>query len=103
MGYSGRDKSLMGAIEEAYLKEPKGRGVLFWCSYSENVRKEVDGLLKRVSGAGREAVLVVAGDFDEALKTVSAFACAAFHQCIQNFPISSDSRVLMKAEFHKRD
>jgi hypothetical protein len=79
MGYSGRDKSLMGAIEEAYLKEPKGRGVLFWCSYSENVRKEVDGLLKRVSGAGREAVLVVAGDFDEALKTVSAF-------CLRSVP-----------------
>jgi hypothetical protein len=73
MGYSGRDRSLMAAIEDAYLGEEKGRGILFWCSYSENISKEVDALLKKISAKGREAVLVVAGDFDESLNTLGAY------------------------------
>ncbi len=68
MGYSGRDESLMTAIEDAYLQEEKGKGILFWCSYSENVSAEVDSLLKKICARGREAILVVAGDFDDSLQ-----------------------------------
>ena len=73
MGYSGRDKSLMTAIEDAYLQEEKGRGILFWCSYSESVSKEVDLLLKKICAKGREAMLVVAGDFDDSLRSLGRY------------------------------
>ena len=73
MGYSGRDKSLMRAIEDAYLQEEKGRGILYWCSYSENVSQDVDSLLKRICAKGREAILVVAGDFDDSLRSLGSY------------------------------
>lgn len=73
MGYSGRDKSLMEALEDAYIKEPRGGGILFWCAYSNDISPEVESLLGKISAAGREVVLVETGDFDEALKHLGSY------------------------------
>ncbi len=83
MGYSGRDKSLMSALEDAYINEPKGGGILFWCAYSDDISFEVESLLRKISSAGREVALVVTGDFDEALKHLGSY-------CFRNsLPMSS--------------
>lgn len=73
MGYSGRDKSLMEALEDAYISEPKGGGILFWCAYSDDISPEVESLLRKISAVGREVVLVVTGDFDDALKHLGSY------------------------------
>ncbi|MDD4591286.1 MAG: SIR2 family protein, partial [Parabacteroides sp.] len=43
LGYSGRDKSLMDALENAFTK--KGAGRLYWCGYGDNAPEEVVDLL----------------------------------------------------------
>ena len=70
-GYSGRDCSLMTAIENAY--KDKGGGVLFWCSYDDEVSPVVENLLKKVSLFGRDAYLVVMGDFDDSMKATGLY------------------------------
>ncbi len=72
MGYSGRDRSLMDAIENAYLQEERGRGILYWCSHGDCVSEEVDRLLRKICATGRKAIQVVAGDFDGCLGTLAA-------------------------------
>lgn len=73
IGYSGRDKSLMSAIQEAFTK--KGTGRLYWCGYGDNVNVEVTELLLQVRAAGREAYYIATDGFDSTLihmsKTVS--------------------------------
>lgn len=70
-GYSGRDKSLMDALEAAFRE--KGGGSIFWCAYGQDVLPEVDELLKRISTYNRDAYLVVSGDFDESFKAMGRF------------------------------
>jgi SIR2-like domain len=43
IGYSGRDKSLMEALEAAFKND--GRGCLYWVSYSDKVSSEVERLI----------------------------------------------------------
>lgn len=43
IGYSGRDKSLMEALETAFKND--GRGCLYWVSYSDKVSSEVERLI----------------------------------------------------------
>ncbi len=71
-GYSGRDKLLMTAIENAYKE--KGGGVIYWCSYGKDVSPEVDSLLKNITSLKRDAYLVVMGDFDGSVKDMARYS-----------------------------
>lgn len=71
MGYSGRDSSVMSMLERAYTQEKNGGGKLYWCNRSENPPKEVKQLLSSISARGRDAKLVVAEDFDDALEMLA--------------------------------
>jgi NAD-dependent SIR2 family protein deacetylase len=65
IGYSGRDKSLMQALENAFTK--KGAGRLYWCGYGDNIKAEIYQLLNRIRNAGREAYYISADGFDKTL------------------------------------
>jgi hypothetical protein len=73
IGYSGRDKSLMSALNKAFTR--KGTGRLFWCGYGNNINTEVEELLIQIRNAGREAYYVSTDGFDKTLihLTKSAF------------------------------
>lgn len=69
VGYSGRDDSVMDALEEALESEgayPKG---LFWLHRGEHsALSRIRDLLTRAGDAGVEAALVDVENFDEALR-----------------------------------
>lgn len=62
MGYSGRDKSLMDAIKNAYA-EP-GAGRLYWCGYGNAIPVAVSNLLTEIRESGREAYYIPTDGFD---------------------------------------
>lgn len=65
LGYSGRDKSLMTSLKEAYSNS--GAGILFWCGYGNKVSKEVEELLLHIEENGRKAFYVSTDGFDNTL------------------------------------
>lgn len=71
LGYSGRDKSLMLALANAY--SVKGSGSLFWCSYKDEVSQDVKNLLTKVTENRREAYLIPADGFDETLLNIARY------------------------------
>ena len=65
IGYSGRDKSLMQALKDAFAKQGSGR--LYWCGYGENIGSEVLQLLSEIRESGREAYYVATDGFDNTI------------------------------------
>jgi hypothetical protein len=69
IGYSGRDKSLMGAIGKAYLS--KGGGRLYWRVYGQKAGDDAARLTDAVNASGRGAYYIPAGGFDNTLYSVA--------------------------------
>ena len=69
LGYSGRDKSLMNALNNAY--QSMGDGILFWCGYKNDMSHEVEILLKKINKKGREAYFVSTNGFDDTLSDLA--------------------------------
>ena len=69
IGYSGRDKSLMTAIKEAY-KQP-GAGRLYWCGYGANCPPAVEELLNAINSSGRYAFYIPTDGFDRTMLFIS--------------------------------
>ena len=62
-GYSGRDQSVMNALQEAYAKP--GTGTLFWCGFSNvDAPEHVAALICYARDHGREAYYVPTLGFD---------------------------------------
>lgn len=72
-GYSGRDKSLMNALRNAFTE--KGSGRLYWCGYGEDIPQNVKELLDTVKQSGRECFFVPTDGFDKTMISL-AKACA---------------------------
>ncbi|MGE9313386.1 SIR2 family protein [Niabella sp. CJ426] len=72
IGYSGRDKSLMNALKEAFTK--RGAGRLYWCGYGDNIISEVLELINQIRSSGREAYYVATDGFDNTLIHLSKSA-----------------------------
>mgnify|MGYP000997851768 FL=1 len=64
-GYSGRDTSIMDALEKGFGQE--GRGSLYWCGYGEDIPKSVATLLTSARKAGRTAHFVPTSGFDDVM------------------------------------
>lgn len=73
IGYSGRDKSLMKALRDAFIKPGAGR--LYWCGYGDTIADEVAQLITEVRNSGREAYFVPTDGFD---KTIIHLSKSAF-------------------------
>ncbi len=69
MGYSGRDKSLMNAIKEAYTKQ--GAGMLFWCGFGYNMNSDIEDLLKHLESNNRKGFYISTEGFDTTLIHIS--------------------------------
>lgn len=63
-GYSGRDKSIMEALDKAIVNQD-AEGKIFWCGFSDEPSEGVAELLARAHQAGREAFYVPGVGFDE--------------------------------------
>lgn len=72
IGYSGRDKSLMNALKEAYSQ--KGGGRLYWCGYGNHIDKNVRELIEIARNNGREAFFIDTDGFDKTLLNI-ALSC----------------------------
>lgn len=74
IGYSGRDKSLMEALEEAFQND--GRGSLYWLSYGDDITPEVKKLICSINThKSRKAYQVRSQkkDFDQVLGFLAKF------------------------------
>ncbi|MCD0474009.1 SIR2 family protein [Flavobacterium sp. EDS] len=72
IGYSGRDKSLMKSLNDAFTKQGAGR--LYWCGYGEKINKEIEELIRNVRTTGREAFYISTDGFDKTLIDLSKSA-----------------------------
>lgn len=72
IGYSGRDKSLMKSLNDAFTKQGTGR--LYWCGYGDKINKEVEELIRNVRTTGREAFYISTDGFDKTLIDLSKSA-----------------------------
>lgn len=68
IGYSGRDKSLMEALTEAFSHPGEGR--LYWCGYGSFINEDVKSLLVAARNAGRDAVFVETDGFDKTMISI---------------------------------
>lgn len=66
VGYSGRDRSLMLALHEAYTGDRAGR--LFWCGYGGRASVEVTELLESARSKGHEAFHIASQGFDDLIE-----------------------------------
>jgi len=89
IGYSGRDLSIMAALEEGYSQG--GTGTLYWCGYGDgDMPDRVRVLIEKSRAAGRGAYYVPAGGFDDLLLRV------ALH-CLEGEAVE-DARKLLSAQ-----
>ena len=89
VGYSGRDTSLMEALEESYRRP--GTGGLYWCGFGDgDIPKTVRRLLNVARANGRSAHYVQSGGFDDLMLRI------ALH-CLEGEAIE-EARQLMMAQ-----
>ncbi|GJM63267.1 SIR2 family protein [Persicobacter diffluens] len=100
LGYSGRDKSLMNALKDAFTC--KGAGRLYWCGFGDTPLPEVVELIEVISKSGREAFYISTDGFD---KTLIHLAKAGFEdnqdvsKMIQETLEVSENEEYFKTEF----
>jgi hypothetical protein len=69
-GYSGRDASLMAALEDSYSRS--GTGVLYWCGFGDgDIPQSVERLLNVARSHGRSAYYVQSGGFDDLMLRIA--------------------------------
>lgn len=77
LGYSGRDTSVMEALEKAYSRP--GPASLYWCGFGDEISDPVRRLLETARVAGRTAHFVPTVGFDDIL-TRLALHCLSGRQ-----------------------
>ena len=70
-GFSGKDKSIMEALNEAYSKTNGGR--LYWCGYESQPSSEILELLETARSANREAYYISSNGFDDLFMRLGKF------------------------------
>ncbi len=93
-GYSGRDKSVMEALLEAYKKPGPSR--LYWCGLTDHApSKEVSELLAVAEKSGREAFYVESDGFDDVMRRLAL-------NCLENEAATS-AREINETQTQKLD
>jgi len=69
IGYSGRDKSLMKALKDAYSQHGVGR--LYWCGYGADCPPSVEDLLNTIAANGRQGFYIPTDGFDKTMLLLS--------------------------------
>lgn len=78
IGYSGRDASLMKALENAYSHP--GPGALFWCGFGDEIAAPVKLLLEKARASKRTAYFVPTNGFDETLSRLALHCLKGMRQ-----------------------
>ncbi|MDY0279019.1 MAG: SIR2 family protein [Salinivirgaceae bacterium] len=65
LGYSGRDESVMEALERAYSQP--GTGAVYWCGFGDQISEPVRKLVETARSSGRTAYFVPTTGFDDTL------------------------------------
>lgn len=68
LGYSGRDKSLMSALKNAFSQP--GSGKLFWIGYGNYIPESVRDLIIEARNNKRDAFFVPSAGFDEVMLSI---------------------------------
>jgi hypothetical protein len=100
IGYSGRDKSLMDAILNAFSRQGAGR--LYWCGYGDQINKELFELIIKIRQSGREAYYVSTDGFDKTIIHLSKSAFegkVSIEKQIQEALEASQNEEYYKTEF----
>ena len=71
IGYSGRDKSLMKALKEAYSQPGAGR--LYWCGYGTTCAPNVEELLNIIVAHSRQGFYIPTDGFDKTMLLLSRY------------------------------
>lgn len=69
IGYSGRDKSLMNALKEAFSQPGSGR--LYWCGFGDNLNADVKELIDLARINNRVAYFISTDGFDKTILQLS--------------------------------
>jgi SIR2-like domain len=70
MGYSGRDRSIMDALDDAYSRP--GPGTLYWCGYGDGPPSEpVAKLIAIARATGRSAFYIPGAAFDDVMRRLA--------------------------------
>jgi hypothetical protein len=69
VGYSGRDKSLMSVLNQAYGE--RGSCRLFWCGLGEDIPEPVEALLANAGAVKRDAFYVPSEGFDDLISRLA--------------------------------
>lgn len=69
IGYSGRDKSIMNALQKVY--EQPGGGRLYWCGYGANYNPAVEALINTANSNGRTAYYIPTDGFDKTVLSIA--------------------------------
>lgn len=69
LGYSGRDNSVMDALERAYME--KGAGRIYWCGYGRDIPPKVQRFLEKINQSGRNAFYVPTDGFDKTMLNIA--------------------------------
>ena len=70
-GYSGRDKSIMESLTEAYSKDTKS--TLYWCGFGSYISQEINELISHARKNGHEAYFVPGKGFDDLMTRLSLY------------------------------
>ena len=100
MGYSGRDKSLMNALKEAYSEA--GAGMLFWCGYGHEINSNVKELLEDLRSNNRQGFYVPTDGFDATMIHI-AKTCYVndenFNDEVNKYLKSAEENTIQKTPF----
>ena len=69
IGYSGRDKSLMNALKEAFSQSGSGR--LYWCGFGDDICSDVKELIDIARSNNRIAYFIPTDGFDKTMLQLS--------------------------------
>ena len=86
MGFSGRDASVMRALEQGLCCE--GNSKLYWCGYSDRPRGEVQDLIESVRAAGRQAYYVPNSTFDDLMIRLAKI-------CVEDADLSDEAEKII--------
>lgn len=88
-GYSGRDESVMSALEEGLAKEKPFPAGLFWLQRDgDRPADRVEELLNRAEDAGVDAALVEIENFDEAMRGLANLCDEVDEEKLSSFALN---------------
>lgn len=92
-GYSGRDKSIMDNLQNAYAQNT-GK-TIYWCGYGDEINPQVKELLNIARANGNTAFFIPTNGFDDLLKRLALY-------CLSGNKVETARRIISQTENSKQ-